>query len=95
MSWREIRFDEVAIGSEFGFGDYFHTKTSETKAYCHVSGEEHEWAAKLKVVQECKPESLAPGNSLEVFPEVDVVDEDWLAGVSCNPNAPEECESCQ
>lgn len=26
---------------------------------------------------------------------VDVVDEDWLAGVSCNPNAPEECESCQ
>jgi len=28
-------------------------------------------------------------------PEVDVVDEDWLAGVSCNPDAPEECESCQ
>ena len=27
--------------------------------------------------------------------EVDVVDEDWLAGVSCNPDAPEECESCQ
>lgn len=25
----------------------------------------------------------------------DVVDEDWLAGVSCNPDAPEECESCQ
>lgn len=27
--------------------------------------------------------------------DIDVVDEDWLAGVSCNPNAPEECESCQ
>lgn len=27
--------------------------------------------------------------------ETDVVDEDWLSGVSCNPNAPEECESCQ
>lgn len=27
--------------------------------------------------------------------EVDVVDEDWLAGVSCNPNEPEMCESCQ
>lgn len=25
----------------------------------------------------------------------DVVDEDWLAGVSCNTDAPEECESCQ
>lgn len=22
-------------------------------------------------------------------------DEDWLAGVVCNPDAPEECESCQ
>ena len=28
-------------------------------------------------------------------PEVDVVDEDWLSGVTCNPDAPEECESCQ
>jgi hypothetical protein len=27
--------------------------------------------------------------------DVDVVDEDWLAGATCNPNAPEECESCQ
>jgi len=27
--------------------------------------------------------------------DVDVVDEDWLSGVSCNPDAPEECESCQ
>lgn len=27
--------------------------------------------------------------------QMDVVDEDWLAGVSCNPDAPEECESCQ
>ena len=27
--------------------------------------------------------------------ETDVVDEDWLSGVSCNPAAPEECESCQ
>ena len=26
---------------------------------------------------------------------LDVVDEDWLSGVSCNPDAPEECESCQ
>ena len=27
--------------------------------------------------------------------DLDVVDEDWLSGVSCNPDAPEECESCQ
>lgn len=65
--WREIRFDEVDIGSEFGFGDYFHTKTGKTTAYCHVSGEENEWSSKVKVVQECSPESLAPINSLEVF----------------------------
>lgn len=25
----------------------------------------------------------------------DAVDEDWLAGVSCNTDNPEECESCQ
>lgn len=25
----------------------------------------------------------------------DVVDEDWLTGVSCNSDSPEECESCQ
>lgn len=28
-------------------------------------------------------------------PDMDVVDEDWLAGVSCNPDEPEMCESCQ
>jgi len=27
--------------------------------------------------------------------DLDVVDEDWLVGISCNPNEPEECESCQ
>lgn len=27
--------------------------------------------------------------------EVDVVDEDWLTGVTCNPDEPELCESCQ
>lgn len=32
---------------------------------------------------------------LEEFLELDVVDEDWLTGVSCNTEAPEECESCQ
>lgn len=26
---------------------------------------------------------------------VDVVDEDWLSGVSCNTDNPEECEACQ
>lgn len=32
---------------------------------------------------------------IELPEEFDAVDEDWLAGVSCNPDAPEECESCQ
>ena len=22
-------------------------------------------------------------------------EEDWLSGVTCNPDSPEECESCQ
>lgn len=39
-------------------------------------------------------EELLPWEE-SVEDEVDVVDEDWLAGVSCNPDAPEECESCQ
>lgn len=64
--WREIRFDEVALNSEFGFGDYFHTKVSDTEAYCHVSGESHKWDPKCKVVQQCSADSLAPINSLEV-----------------------------
>lgn len=40
------------------------------------------------------PKELLPWEE-SVEDEVDVVDEDWLAGVSCNPDAPEECESCQ
>ncbi|UMO76469.1 hypothetical protein DNAM_420 [Pseudomonas phage BroderSalsa] len=32
---------------------------------------------------------------IEAAEEVDVVDEDWLAGVSCNSEEPEMCESCQ
>lgn len=27
--------------------------------------------------------------------EVSVVEEDFLTGKTCNPDAPEECESCQ
>lgn len=27
--------------------------------------------------------------------KTDVVDEDWLKGVSCNTDSPEECEACQ
>lgn len=41
-------------------------------------------------------EMIDAGLNLDVeMPELDVVDEDWLAGVSCNTDAPEECESCQ
>lgn len=32
---------------------------------------------------------------IELPEEVDVVDEDWLVGVSCNMEEPELCESCQ
>lgn len=44
-----------------------------------------------------REEMIEDGLALDIeFPdEYDVVDEDWLAGVSCNPDAPEECESCQ
>ncbi len=35
-------------------------------------------------------EWIAGGRKL--YPEEE---EDFLAGVTCNPNAPEECESCQ
>lgn len=27
--------------------------------------------------------------------EIDLDEEDFLAGKTCNPDAPEECESCQ
>ncbi len=27
--------------------------------------------------------------------QFDAVDEDWLSGVSCNSETPEECEACQ
>jgi hypothetical protein len=28
-------------------------------------------------------------------PEDDIDEDDFLSGVTCNPDAPEECESCQ
>ena len=40
-----------------------------------------------------KPDEKSNGEYY--WEETDVVDEDWLSGVSCNPDAPEECESCQ
>lgn len=46
----------------------------------------------LEILRKKHPELMA---KVEEEKEVDVVDEDWLSGVSCNPNAPEECESCQ
>lgn len=35
------------------------------------------------------------GHLLEESQEPKADEEDWLAGVPCNPDAPEECESCQ
>lgn len=41
-------------------------------------------------------EMVEQGMALDIeFPDMDVVDEDWLSGVSCNPDEPEMCESCQ
>ncbi len=43
-----------------------------------------------------KQEMIDAGLSLDIeLPEEDVVDEDWLNGVSCNTDDPEECEACQ
>lgn len=33
--------------------------------------------------------------AMDEFEPIDVVDEDWLSGVSCNSDSPEECEACQ
>ncbi|AGH62718.1 hypothetical protein [Pseudomonas tolaasii] len=43
-----------------------------------------------------REEMIEEGLALDIeFPDLDVVDEDWLSGVSCNTESPEECESCQ
>lgn len=43
-----------------------------------------------------KQDMIEAGFTLDIeFPDMDVVDEDWLSGVSCNPDEPEMCESCQ
>lgn len=43
-----------------------------------------------------REEMIEQGLALDIeFPDMDVVDEDWLSGVSCNPDEPEMCESCQ
>lgn len=43
-----------------------------------------------------REEMIEDGLALDIeFPDLDVVDEDWLVGVSCNPDEPEMCESCQ
>jgi hypothetical protein len=36
----------------------------------------------------------APNNTCEFLDDVED-EQDFLSGVTCNPNAPEECESCQ
>lgn len=35
------------------------------------------------------------GDYKNILEDEDVVDEDWLNGVSCNTDDPEECEACQ
>lgn len=37
-------------------------------------------------------DKLPPPSELDLE---EVEEEDFLSGVTCNPNAPEECESCQ
>ena len=55
----------------------------------HVEGED--WEIDLD-----KQDMIEAGFTLDIeLPEMDVVDEDWLSGVSCNPDEPEMCESCQ
>lgn len=40
------------------------------------------------------PEMIEAGLNLDVeLPEAE--EDDWLTGLTCNPDAPEECESCQ
>lgn len=46
-----------------------------------------------------------PEEYAELFPDnmqkepidltLDETEEDWFSGLTCNPDAPEECESCQ
>lgn len=43
-----------------------------------------------------REEMIEAGLALDIeLPEIDVVDEDWLSGISCNTENPEECEACQ
>lgn len=55
--------------------------------------------SELKKLKESmtKQDMIDAGLSLDIeLPaELDVVDEDWLSGVSCNMEEPELCESCQ
>lgn len=44
------------------------------------------------------PEMIEAGLALDIeLPWLDMPDDedDFLTGVTCNPDAPEECESCQ
>lgn len=64
----------------------------DDKIYCIDYITEEKQLAEKKLNEEL----IAKVTDIAMFPlEVDVVDEDWLAGVSCNPDEPEMCESCQ
>ena len=95
-----IPFREVPVGATFGKGDYFHYKNSPVTAVMEVSGEQNEWGQEDMVI-------LSPSNEDHLTTRQEMVDqgwnldielpddEDWLSGKTCNPDAPEECESCQ
>lgn len=51
-SWVKMKFKDVPLQKEFGFGDYFHWKNTDTTAVCDVSGEVHKWEPELEVFVE-------------------------------------------
>lgn len=51
-SWAKVKFKDVPLQKEFGFGDYFHWKNTDTTAVCEISGEVHDWALELEVYVE-------------------------------------------
>lgn len=53
-----------------------------------------EWGELMGALKEDQKNLEAQG-AIPIDLTLDESEEDWFAGLTCNPDAPEECESCQ
>jgi len=60
-----------------------------------IPNEEYEELIRMKHELADLKAMLALGDELKKSTPEEVEEEDFLSGVTCNPDAPEECESCQ